>query len=248
MTAVASPAEQSVRVPGKVMIRAALGPVLLGALLFGAAGRVDWRNGWLCLGTFTACAALVAGYLLRVNPGLLIARSKKFTYQRRWDRIWVAAYAPWPLVTLVVAGVDAGRGAAPAWGVPAVVTGELLIAAGMFVIAWAMAVNASLLPTVLIDRDGSQPVARSGPYRFVRHPYYSGLIAVFVGVPTVLGSALAYAPAAIACALVVVRTVLEDRALQRELPGYRDYARAVQARLLPRPFSGGATPLAPPPP
>ena len=36
-----------------------------------------------------------------------------------------------------------------------------------------------------------------------------------------------------ACALLVLRTALEDRTLQAELEGYKDYAARVRFKLLP---------------
>ena len=44
---------------------------------------------------------------------------------------------------------------------------------------------------------------------------------------------LALVPVALVMALYVVRTALEDRTLQAELSGYRDYAQRVRYRLLP---------------
>jgi protein-S-isoprenylcysteine O-methyltransferase Ste14 len=40
-------------------------------------------------------------------------------------------------------------------------------------------------------------------------------------------------PAAVALIITVLRTALEDRTLQEELPGYQDYARRVPYRLIP---------------
>jgi protein-S-isoprenylcysteine O-methyltransferase Ste14 len=40
-------------------------------------------------------------------------------------------------------------------------------------------------------------------------------------------------PATAAVALAVVRTALEDRTLQKELPGYLEYADRVRYRLIP---------------
>jgi protein-S-isoprenylcysteine O-methyltransferase Ste14 len=51
--------------------------------------------------------------------------------------------------------------------------------------------------------------------------------------PLGVGSAWALAPASVAAALIIARTALEDRMLQRELPGYVEYARRTRWRLLP---------------
>jgi protein-S-isoprenylcysteine O-methyltransferase Ste14 len=51
--------------------------------------------------------------------------------------------------------------------------------------------------------------------------------------PLLLGSWLALIPQAVAAGLLVLRTYLEDRTLQAELPGYAEYARKVRKRLCP---------------
>ena len=48
-----------------------------------------------------------------------------------------------------------------------------------------------------------------------------------------LGSWLAPAPALLIAALLVVRTSFEDRMLNEQLPGYREYALDVTRRLVP---------------
>ncbi len=53
------------------------------------------------------------------------------------------------------------------------------------------------------------------------------------GKPAILGSLWSLIPAGIVVALVVVRTVFEDRLLHEELDGYREYAERVRCRLVP---------------
>ncbi len=84
-----------------------------------------------------------------------------------------------------------------------------------------------------IQNDRGQTVCRSGPYRIVRHPGYSGTILQSVGTAFLLGSIWSLVPAAAAVACMVARTVLEDRMLQNELPGYKDFAQDVPHRLVP---------------
>jgi protein-S-isoprenylcysteine O-methyltransferase Ste14 len=67
----------------------------------------------------------------------------------------------------------------------------------------------------------------------VRHPGYAGNIFPLFGIALALGSVWTLIPAVAASAISVFRTVLEDQTLQKELPGYRDYARRVRYRLIP---------------
>lgn len=76
----------------------------------------------------------------------------------------------------------------------------------------------------------------TGPYAVVRHPMYAGYIVWLLATPVALGSLVALAPAALVAAGIVVRTVLEDRMLHAELPGYPEYASKVRWRLLPHAF------------
>jgi protein-S-isoprenylcysteine O-methyltransferase Ste14 len=76
-------------------------------------------------------------------------------------------------------------------------------------------------------------VAERGPYRAVRHPGYAGACLGLVAQPLLLGSWPAWLPALLAVAAYVVRTALEDRTLQVELPGYGAYTQRTRYRLLP---------------
>jgi protein-S-isoprenylcysteine O-methyltransferase Ste14 len=86
---------------------------------------------------------------------------------------------------------------------------------------------------VRIQTDRGQTVVSDGPYRYVRHPGYASSLLAMLAIPLALGSWWALIPAALVGALYVLRTALEDRTLQAELPGYRDYAEHVRYRLLP---------------
>jgi protein-S-isoprenylcysteine O-methyltransferase Ste14 len=86
---------------------------------------------------------------------------------------------------------------------------------------------------VRIQTDRGHAVCDSGPYRFVRHPGYAGNILPLPGIVLALGSVWTLIPAAVALIIVVVRTALEDRTPQEELPGYRDYSGVVRYRLIP---------------
>jgi protein-S-isoprenylcysteine O-methyltransferase Ste14 len=54
-----------------------------------------------------------------------------------------------------------------------------------------------------------------------------------MGSPLIVGSAYGLIPAGITVGLLVLRTYLEDKTLQAELPGCADYARHVRDRLIP---------------
>lgn len=98
---------------------------------------------------------------------------------------------------------------------------------------WAMVSNAFFTEVVRIQEDRGHYVATDGPYRFVRHPGYSGAILAFLGTPLLLGSWWAFIPTAIGISGYVLRTALEDKTLQLELEGYQAYTEQVPYRLIP---------------
>ena len=52
------------------------------------------------------------------------------------------------------------------------------------------------------------------------------------GIVLALGSVWTIIPVIVALIIAVIRTALEDKTLQEELPGYRDYVRHVRYRLI----------------
>ena len=112
------------------------------------------------------------------------------------------------------------------------------IGAGVYALSlgltgWAMISNAYFSTAVRIQSDRGQQVCRSGPYRYIRHPGYVGFFVQALSVPILLGSLWALLFAIPAGVLMIIRTSLEDRMLQAELPGYKEYAQEVKYRLLP---------------
>jgi protein-S-isoprenylcysteine O-methyltransferase Ste14 len=205
----------------------------LAVALFLPAGDVGWVNGWAFLAAFTALTVPSIAYLWRVNPDIFVARGKIHAGTKGWDKAVVLALLLAFVAIFPVAGLDAGRlrwSAVPPWLVG---VGYLLTVVGYLGSVWVYATNRFAEPTVRIQRDRGQTVISTGPYALVRHPLYLWSLLLFLGIPLALGSYWAVAPGAVASAVLVVRTALEDRALQAELEGYREYAGRVRHRLIP---------------
>jgi protein-S-isoprenylcysteine O-methyltransferase Ste14 len=89
----------------------------------------------------------------------------------------------------------------------------------------------SIAVRIQYDRDHS--VSDGGPYRYMQHPGYLGMIIYNLATPVIFGSLWAFLPAGIMVILFVVRTILEDSTLKTKLEGYREYAERVRFRLIP---------------
>jgi protein-S-isoprenylcysteine O-methyltransferase Ste14 len=86
---------------------------------------------------------------------------------------------------------------------------------------------------VRIQEDRDHTVCDTGPYRLIRHPGYAGGILFYLITPIVLNAMWAFIPMGISVAAIVIRTALEDKALQNELEGYQEYTWKTRYRLVP---------------
>lgn len=191
-------------------------------------------EGWVCLGLTAAVILIDATVLIPTNPELIAERSERREGTKSWD-VWlvIPAVLIFPLLTWLTAGLDERFG----WsnGVPTAlwIVAILLFMAGSLIVLWAMIANRFFSSTARIQTERNHTVVSHGPYRFVRHPGYTGAMVYQMAVPLVLNSWWAFVPSLLAVACLVLRTALEDRMLHHELEGYQDYARRVRYRLLP---------------
>lgn len=207
--------------------------LLLAAILFLAAGRLDWGRAWLCLGLQVAGLLVDMAVLLRLNPGVIAVRAEHRAGTEAADRPVVLAATLAYLAVPALAGLDAARfqWAALGWGWA--VAGLALHFAGQVPILAALATNPFLERGLRVQADRAQHVVTGGPYLIVRHPLYAGMILQALGLPLLLGSGWALVPAAAFVLLLALRTGIEDRMLRRSLAGYAEYAQRTRARLLP---------------
>lgn len=202
------------------------------AVLFLGSGNAGWTNAWVYLGSYVGLIALTA--VVVRDPELFAERARMRKDAKAWDKTIGVLFAVFGLGLLVVAALDTRFSWSPPMPTAFAVVGLALFLAGFGLSTWAMASNRFFSSVVRIQADRGHTVATGGPYRFVRHPGYAGFIVGAFGTALLLGSRWALVPVALSAALVAVRTALEDLTLQRELPGYADYAARVRYRLLPR--------------
>jgi protein-S-isoprenylcysteine O-methyltransferase Ste14 len=203
------------------------------AILFLAAGGLNWIWAWVFLGIYLVSVSINSAFLMRASPETIAERGlAKET--KNWDKLvsglWSLAQF---LVLPLVAGLDMRFGWTQRYSAWWHVAGAIVFAFGLGLFGWAMITNAYFSTAVRIQSDRGQTVCRTGPYRFVRHPGYIGTILQSLAIPLLLGSLWALIPGIIAAVLMIIRTSLEDRLLQAELPGYPDFVQEVRYRLVP---------------
>jgi protein-S-isoprenylcysteine O-methyltransferase Ste14 len=203
-------------------------------LIFGGAGRLNWTLGWIFV-TAWIVPKLVFLVLLRWrDPGLLVERVTRHKNTQPYDRIILPIYFVFAFGTFVVASLDGGRSrwsgdVSIAW----VVAAYIIYLLGNSLAGWAINSNPFFSAESRLQTDRAQKVTSTGPYRFIRHPAYAAAFLLWITTGLMLESWWALVPGFLAGLMMVIRTVLEDRMLIAELPGYAEYAQQVRYRLFP---------------
>ena len=211
------------------LLRVLLFEGVLLIVLFGSAGRWDLPWFWAVLAVHASVLTIGAS---RIDPDLAKERRRAGGADR--DRPFRATVMPFLLAQLVIAGLDAGRFHwTEAMPVSVRCLGLVGLAVGMSWSFWAMAVNRFFSAAVRIQSERGHQVIRSGPYQWVRHPGYLGMLVSTPCLSLALGSWYSLWPLLVVICLFVRRVTREDRMLLQELDGYRDYAQQVRSRLIP---------------
>lgn len=197
--------------------------------------RWNWWEAWvyaaICIVSFAVSRALAS----RRHPDLLAERARLLRHEnaKAWDRVLA------PLVGLggglvpLVAGLEARFAWSPTFSLAARLLSLVMILAGFALGSFALIENRFFSGMVRIQADRGHHLVSTGPYRWMRHPGYAGALLTYLATPVFLSSRWAFLPVVLVVIALVIRTKLEDAALQEELEGYRAYADHVPHRLIP---------------
>ena len=207
----------------------ACGVLLVGVLIFLPAGTLDYTYGWLMMGILFI-PMLIAGFvMLAKSPEFLKKRLDAKEKQGKQKSV-VAFSGLMFVVGFVVAGLDYrfGWSAVPNW-VNIAASAVFLLDYGLY--AEVMRENAYLSRTVKVEE--GQTVVDTGLYGIVRHPMYSATLLLFLSMPLVLGSLIAFPVFLLYLPIIAKRIRGEEEFLKEELSGYTAYCEKVKYRLIP---------------
>ena len=218
----------------KLLLQNTIFVISLGALLFATAGTLHWPAAWVFLAVSATLGPACGLWLAKTDPALLAERLRP-TFQADQpaaDKKFMLIFILVMLIWLVAIGLDRREQASH---VPLVLQalGLAMYLLSTAFIMWVFRENSFAAPVVKVLVARHHHVISSGPYAFVRHPMYSGIMLFFVGVPLLLGSWWGVAIAPAFAVLFAIRARIEERALVEGLPGYADYAERVRYRLVP---------------
>jgi protein-S-isoprenylcysteine O-methyltransferase Ste14 len=216
----------------KMLVFGLAEPVAFGLMLFLAAGTVNYWQAWLLLVVFAITTWISSIYLLRANPAALQRRMRGGpTAETRMVQKGVMGGLWLSLATmLVVSALDHRFG----WSaVPTAISlvGDVLVAVGLFVPMLVVIQNSYAAATVRVE--AGQKLVSTGLYGLVRHPMYTGNVIMMVGIPLALGSYWGLVCVVPGLIVLALRIRDEEKLLQEELDGYREYTQKVRYRLVP---------------
>jgi protein-S-isoprenylcysteine O-methyltransferase Ste14 len=209
---------------------------IFGGLLFLPAGTLDWWRAWVFLGVVFVGTVASTVSVSRVNKGLLEERFKPPLQkgQPLADKIVVVLLIAAFVSLIVFIPLDVFRFqllAKPGTLVSAL--GLVLFVGGWWIMTLALRENAFAAPVVKHQEERRQTVIDSGVYGVVRHPMYAGAVPLLVGMPLWLESYPAALLALVPIGTLVLRILVEEQFLRRELKGYDAYTQRVRYRLIP---------------
>ena len=195
----------------------------------------DWWEAWayalICILGFAVSRWLAA----RRNPDLLAERARFLQHEDAapWDKKLAPLVGIGGGLIPLAAGLDALFNWPPTFNLLVRILSLVVILAGYVLGSYALIENRFFSGMVRIQSERGHKVISSGPYRWMRHPGYTGALVTYLATPFFLGSWWAIIPTVALTVILIVRTNLEDQYLQKKLEGYSEYTRKVRFRLLP---------------
>ena len=209
-----------------------IGAVILGILLFLPALTFNYWQAWVFIVVF-CCASNAIGIYLSLKDPALLERRKKIGPDKETSpaqKIIMSLVLVGVLAMLIFPALDHRYGWSPAPAVVSVI-GNLLIVLSFWMFYVVFKENSFGGSTIEVV-DG-QKVITTGPYSLVRHPMYSGVLVMVIGVPLALGSWLGLLVVALTLPGLIWRILDEEKFLKKDLTGYAEYLEKVKFRLVP---------------
>ena len=206
-----------------------LGIILVGVLLFIPAGTLDYINAWLLMGLLFIPMFIVGILLMIINPDLLKRRLDAKEKEQEQKEVIVLSGLMF-ITGFIIAGLNYKYN----WITLSNTT--VIIASILFVISYLLygeilRENSYLLRTIKVEKD--QKVVDTGFYGIIRHPMYAVTIPLFLSMPIILNSPISFIIFLIYPFIIIKRINNEEKVLEKELKGYKEYQKKVKYKLIP---------------
>lgn len=210
-----------------------IGQIALAVMLF-VPGTLDFWQGWAFAAVNLVITVAFFTYLYQHDRELLarrLIRKEKVGTQKAIMFLVrnLAAFA------YILCGLDHRFGWSRTYLEPVPAWLTILALAGYTGCYWLFipVFRANRFASSIIQVEASQTVAERGPYRLVRHPFYTVSLAIWFWVPLALGSYVVLPAVVLFTPIIVWRLLNEEKILKRDLPGYTEYCQRTHYRLIP---------------
>lgn len=222
------------RLREKISRRLFLRLLFLSAAIFIPAGTVNFWQGWTFLAVTVVIPSVLEIYFYHRDPQVLARRLLRREKSRLQKAIMLFARVLYVLI-LVMAGWDFQYGWTRRFAWP--MSLWLTILALAVIVAtdfwFVIVLQANRFAASVIEVESGQTIAAAGPYRFVRHPMYLGMLLKWLAIAPALGSFVAWPACFLIIPVFALRLLHEEKLLKRELPGYAEYCSQTPWRIVP---------------
>ena len=196
---------------------------------FMPAGTFKFWHAWVYLGILFIPVAIVMIYFFKKNPEFLERRMRYREKEKEQRKLLKYSFLIF-FIGLLIPGLDFRY----FWStVPLflVVLSDLIILVAYIHVFYVFKINQ--YASRIVEIEENQQVITTGPYAWVRHPMYTGVILLYLFTPLALGSFWGLIPFLILPVIIIFRIKNEEEVLKKELPGYEAYCRNTKYRLIP---------------
>lgn len=211
------------------VIKFLCGVILIGLIIFLPAGSFKYYQGWVLMGILFIPMFFAGIIMIIKNPALLASRLKAKEKQKEQDLVQKLSG-----LMFLVGFVLAGLGYRYNWymlPLPVVIVASAVFVLGYVLYAEVLRENTYLSRTIEVQE--GQKVIDTGLYSVVRHPMYSATLILFLSMPLVLGSIYSLIVFLAYPFIIAFRIKHEEKFLDKELVGYKEYKQKVKYRLIP---------------
>ena len=213
----------------KAVVKFLSGVIIVFLLLFLPAGDLNYYNGWLLMCLLFVPMLLVGIFLMIKNPKLLELRLNAKEKENE-QKIVVILSALMFIIGFIVSGLNYRYN----WYVMsdiAVIIGVIIFVISYILYAEILRENTFLSRTIeVVD---NQKVVDTGFYKIVRHPMYLITILLFLSMPLILNSLYSLFVFLIYPIIMIIRINNEEKILEKDLKGYKEYKNKVKYKLIP---------------
>ena len=213
----------------QALIKFILGIIIVSTLIFIPAGTLKYYNGWLLIALLFIPMFIAGIILLLKKPELLKKRlNVKEQDQQQKKVVFYSA------IMFILGFISAGLNYKYEWiKMPNII---IIISSILFIISYilyAEVLRENIYLSRTIEVQKNQKVIDKGLYGIVRHPMYSVTIILFITMPLILDSLISFIIFLIYPLIIIKRIKNEEKLLEQELKGYKEYKKKVKYRLIP---------------